>query len=183
MGSAIAGHTTVTAGTTLHMVSTGGGTTSGSGTDSLAGHTTAAAGTYLQKKVDAPSPIPSAAPLPSPSTSVSVHAMHWQNPLIPATIRRPWRVFEEDLEDKVDAAQCQGCRVESIVADRIWSVQECGARTAFTNLPVDLQQTYAEVSLLELAAYVTWRQMQEIRASSFDNPIQFDSAWEVLDCD
>ena len=104
-------------------------------------------------------------------------------PLIPASIRRPWHVFGEDLDDKLADAQNQGCRVETLVADRFRSVQECGARTAFTHLPEDLQQAYAEVSMLELAAYVTWRRMHDKRASSFDGPIQFDTAWDALDCD
>ena len=104
-------------------------------------------------------------------------------PLIPASIRRPWDVFGEDLKDKLADAQNQGCRVETLVADRFRSVQECGARTAFTHLPEDLQQAYAEVSMLELAAYVTWRRMHEKQASSFDGPIRFDTAWDALDCD
>ena len=104
-------------------------------------------------------------------------------PLIPASIRRPWHVFGEDLDDKLADAQNQGCRVETLVADRFRSVQECGARTAFTHLPEDLQQAYAEVSMLELTAYVTWRRMHEKQASSFDGPIQFDTAWDALDCD
>ena len=37
--------------------------------------------------------------------------------------------------------------------------------------------------MLELTAYVTWRRMHEKQASSFDGPIQFDTAWDALDCD
>ena len=103
-------------------------------------------------------------------------------PLIPASIRRPWDVFGEDLKDKLADARNQGCRVETLVAAQN-CIQEIGARTAFTHLPEDLQQAYAEVSMLELAAYVTWRRMYEKQASSFDGPIQFDTAWDALDCD
>ena len=28
-------------------------------------------------------------------------AIFWMSPMIPPTIRRPWRVFNEDLEDKL----------------------------------------------------------------------------------
>ena len=28
-------------------------------------------------------------------------AINWMSPMIPPTIRRPWRVFNEDLEDKL----------------------------------------------------------------------------------
>ena len=92
----------------------------------------------------------------------------WTRPMIPPTIRRPWRVFEEDLEDKL------ACYLTKLDA-----VQGHGAQATFATLPEDLQPDYAEVSLQELSAYVCWR----CAKCSEETPMQFEPAWHLLDCD
>ena len=90
-------------------------------------------------------------------------AINWMSPMIPTTIRRPWRVFNEDLEDELARALAA------------WeAVKERGARAAFASLPEEVQRTYAEVSLMELSAYVCWR-----------NHWGFidEAAWHALHCD
>ena len=73
-------------------------------------------------------------------------AINWMSPMIPTTIRRPWHVFNEHLEDELACALA------------LWeAVKVRGARAAFASLPEEVQRTYAEVSLMELSAYVCWR--------------------------
>ena len=95
----------------------------------------------------------------------------WTSPMIPPTIRRPWRVFEEDLEDKL---ACYLAKLEA--------VQGHGAQATFATLPEDLQRDYAEVSLKELSAYVRWRRANCAKRSG-ETPMQFEFAWHVLDRD
>eukprot|EP00404_Azadinium_spinosum_P047463 CAMPEP_0180797052 /NCGR_PEP_ID=MMETSP1038_2-20121128/57147_1 /TAXON_ID=632150 /ORGANISM="Azadinium spinosum, Strain 3D9" /LENGTH=54 /DNA_ID=CAMNT_0022836253 /DNA_START=24 /DNA_END=185 /DNA_ORIENTATION=+ len=54
--------------------------------------------------------------------------MDWQSLAVPPTIRRPWRVFEEDLEDKLADASSEGAEVTSLVRERLAAVQVRGAR-------------------------------------------------------
>ena len=90
-------------------------------------------------------------------------AINWMSPMIPPTIRRPWRVFNEDVEDKLWLARAA-----------LEAVKERGAQAAFASLPEEVQRTYAEVSLMELSAYVCWR-----------NHWGFidEAAWHALHCD
>ena len=52
--------------------------------------------------------------------------MDWQTTEIPHTIRRPWRVFEEDLEDRLENAS-------------LANVQAIGAKASFGELQGDQQ--------------------------------------------
>ena len=70
---------------------------------------------------------------------------NWTSSMIPPTIRRPWRVFNEDVEDKLALARAA-----------LEAVKERGAQAAFASLPEEVQRTYAEVALRELSAYVCW---------------------------
>ena len=88
--------------------------------------------------------------------------------MIPPTIRRPWTVFEEDLEDKLVG-----------LLATFDAVQGRGARATFASIPKEFQRDYAEVSLKELSAYVCWRCAKR----SEETPMQFVPAWHVLDCD
>ena len=72
-------------------------------------------------------------------------AINWMSPMIPPTIRRPWRVFNEDVEDKLALARAA-----------LEAVKERGAQAAFASLPEEVQRAYAEVALRELSAYVCW---------------------------
>ena len=89
----------------------------------------------------------------------------WTSPMIHPTIRRPWRIFEEDLEDQLKDLEGQLARVQA----RLEAVQAHGARAIFASLPEESQRTYAEVSLKELSAYVCWR----CAKCSEETPMQF----------
>ena len=91
--------------------------------------------------------------------------MSWADIPVPFTIRRPWRVFEEDLQDKIASAQSEGEQVAAVLAR--------GAQVAFTELPQELQQTYTDVSLKELAAYILWQ----------DSHSENKMDWDLLDSD
>jgi len=81
-------------------------------------------------------------------------------------------------------AQSQGFEVMSSVQDMLAAVQARGAHSAFMEeLPEEQQRTYAEVSLMELSAYVCWRRAQASRINCGETPIEFEAAWDLLDCD
>jgi len=103
--------------------------------------------------------------------------MNWQSSEIPTTIRRPWRIFEEDLEDKISVLEAseepssQGYESLNDLRDRLAHVKAIGTITAFLQLPEAHQRAYAEVSLAELSAYVSW-----LRAvwNALDNDAKYD---------
>jgi len=115
--------------------------------------------------------------------STSTTAADWQSPAIPPTIRRPWRVFEEDLEDKLADVSAQGLPVDPLVRDQLGKVQARGAQAAYLTLPEDEQRNYVEVSLMELGAYVCWRRKQALHKSCGDDLDGYYAAWDALDCD
>jgi len=98
--------------------------------------------------------------------------INWQSPLIPQSIRRPWRIYEEDLEDSF-VANIQGKMIKNSLATL--------SAQPFYMLPRDMQQTYADVSLTELSAYACWRQAQVARpCGSIDRSTTFEALWESL---
>ena len=108
---------------------------------------------------------------------------------MPATIRHPWRVFAEDLEDKVADALSKGAEIGDALQKRLAAVEAKGVPAAFMALPTSDQRAYAEVSLLELSAYVCWRQAHEpdgAARSLMDDAhclVALAAAWDKLDCD
>ena len=108
----------------------------------------------------------------------------WELAAIPPSVRRPWHVFEEDLEDKIGDASSQGAEVNVETRERLAMVQKCGAPAAFAALPKELQRTYAEVSLLELSAFACWRRGQVKSANDGAPRLKVDfEAWDLLDDD
>ena len=107
----------------------------------------------------------------------------WQSPAIPPTIRRPWQVFEEDLEDRLADAPGHGSEVMGGVRERLASVHAKGAKDGFKRIPEHEQRTYAEVSFSELSAYVCWRREQVARQQHGEVPVDTDleAAWDLLD--
>lgn len=82
-------------------------------------------------------------------------AHDWQNPAIPLTIRRPWRVFEEDIVDKLDeSGWCDEVMV--YVSEQCARIHAEGALAAFAGLSENQKRIYVDVSLVELSAYVCW---------------------------
>lgn len=119
--------------------------------------------------------------------------MDWLSGQVPSTIRRPWRVYEEDLEYKLagsvepgspDVPEGREAECQALAA-----IQARGARLAFVSLPESTQRAYAEVSLMELAAYVCWRRAEAARLGqrgegvSEDQEVELKAAWDQLDCD
>ncbi|OLQ02278.1 hypothetical protein AK812_SmicGene14893 [Symbiodinium microadriaticum] len=106
----------------------------------------------------------------------------WQSPVIPPTIRRPWRVFEEDLEEKVTSNASQVGQVDAKVREQIAAVQAKGARVAFLSLSESERQTYYQVALHELSAFVFWRRSQLARQKSGEIlPTDMEAGWDLLD--
>jgi len=77
----------------------------------------------------------------------------WDCPAVPPSIRRPWEVFAEDLEDQL-ADGSDDPRVQDLSA----KVKDLGALAVLSKLPADEQRSWMDVSLMELGAYECWRQ-------------------------
>ena len=75
----------------------------------------------------------------------------WQSVDIPHNIRRPWHVFEDDLQDTLHSNATPALRRLSDLATEI------GAWAVFPGRAVQEQRLYADVALSELSAYVHWR--------------------------
>ncbi|CAK0796378.1 unnamed protein product, partial [Prorocentrum cordatum] len=106
----------------------------------------------------------------------------WESSQIPPTIRRPWRVFEEDLEDKLEDTEGETEAVLAITRERLASVQARGAPAAFAQLSQDLQRTFVEVSIVELAAFVSF-QRQQVQSGGATGEEAAAAAWDTLDCE
>lgn len=89
----------------------------------------------------------------------------WQSSEIPSSIRRPWEVFEYDLEDQSE---------DLSITERI---------TVFSTLAVADQRVYAEASLTELAAFARWRAAKITEAGGETQAMDVHSQWELLDRD
>ena len=109
----------------------------------------------------------------------------WFCTTIPATIRRPWELFVESLEDRLaDAVDSQGCGAnDSSTRASIADAMARGARVAFLELPVVEQRSFEDVSLMELAAFVRWSVHAERSAGQPVDPMALEAAWGDLDYD
>ena len=96
----------------------------------------------------------------------------WTDGKIPLSIRRPWRVYEEDLQAKLMDGDFED---EISHKEQLATIQADGAEKAFANLPKDQQNVYAEVSLHELAAYLSF--------CNSNGTSDATVAWERLDDD
>eukprot|EP00929_Paragymnodinium_shiwhaense_P021562 TRINITY_DN14028_c0_g2_i3.p1 TRINITY_DN14028_c0_g2~~TRINITY_DN14028_c0_g2_i3.p1 ORF type:complete len:658 (-),score=180.92 TRINITY_DN14028_c0_g2_i3:158-2131(-) len=108
----------------------------------------------------------------------------WDSASILSTIRRPWRVFEEDLEDKLADAGSQNLEVPQEVRDQLAAVQAKGAKAAFSELPEEEQRMYAEVSLTELAAFVCFQRKKAAQQlGAADEPGKAEALWDTMPLD
>ena len=89
--------------------------------------------------------------------STCASANCWQHPLAPKNIRRPWEVFEQDLEDKIADA----LDYDQLPESDVLALHETGAKIGFKSLSKTERDKYAEISLLELSAFVCWRNLQQ----------------------
>merc|ERR1712176_1656172 len=100
----------------------------------------------------------------------------WMASDIPDTIRRPWQVWLEDLEEQEEeASQLGGPALSTVQAAWLHEARSTCLRNAFKAAPVQLQRSCAEVSFTELAAYVKWSQGQQTPA------VQRIQQWNSLD--
>ena len=107
--------------------------------------------------------------------------MNWQSDAIPSTIRRPWKIFQEYVEDDELEAGSLGIEVSGSVRERAALMQAQGAQAAFATLAPGEQETFVAVSVLELAAYVNWRSHQG--GLAFQDGSTFEDVWDNADCD
>eukprot|EP00931_Biecheleriopsis_adriatica_P070199 TRINITY_DN4398_c0_g2_i1.p1 TRINITY_DN4398_c0_g2~~TRINITY_DN4398_c0_g2_i1.p1 ORF type:complete len:769 (+),score=224.24 TRINITY_DN4398_c0_g2_i1:105-2411(+) len=121
-------------------------------------------------------------------------ASSWRSSLVPSTIRRPWRVFEEDLEYRLaeppaaTAGDAQPGQEDTEEARRhLENVLADGALKVFQRLPVVKQRSYAEVSIMELAAFVSWCRSQENstkrarKQDDSDSDADLQEDWDMMD--
>eukprot|EP00929_Paragymnodinium_shiwhaense_P021561 TRINITY_DN14028_c0_g2_i2.p1 TRINITY_DN14028_c0_g2~~TRINITY_DN14028_c0_g2_i2.p1 ORF type:complete len:364 (-),score=89.82 TRINITY_DN14028_c0_g2_i2:675-1766(-) len=108
----------------------------------------------------------------------------WDSASILSTIRRPWRVFEEDLEDKLADAGSQNLEVLQEARDQLAALQAKGAKAAFSELPEEQQRMYAEVSLTELAAFVCFQRKKAAQQlGATDEPGKVEALWDTMPLD
>lgn len=100
--------------------------------------------------------------------SISPFADGWESVAIPPSIRRPWCIFEQDMEDREWRKS-------------LAMIRRLGARAAFAALPGDRKSKYIEISRMELAAFAGWRS-QFLRGSP-SGVAREDEAWDSLDED
>ena len=147
--------------------------------------------TELRNTQDAPSPPIGTSPCTPPRRKERQQPLvvptlpqctGWQSLAIPNSIRRPWDVLQEDLEDKEEDARDHGKAAPSAVRDQQAAILIKGARHVFCELPRQERLAFTEVSLTELAAYTMWR-----GAHSKDEPTRAGStlhtAWDLLSDD
>ncbi|CAE8599864.1 unnamed protein product [Polarella glacialis] len=118
------------------------------------------------------------------TSNMQRYARGWQIPEVPASIRLPWRAFEEDLESKFEDASSHGC-ADPVLGEKISAAQAKGAQGTFMELPKDVRRCYNEVSVLEFSAYVCWQRSHAARQQNGEVPpaTELDEAWDNLDCD
>ena len=104
----------------------------------------------------------------------------WASAAIPPSIRRPWRVFEEDIDDKIEEAQAEEQFVSTALCDWRATVKSKGAYLAFSELSATVRSSFVEVSFMELAAFVAFRNSKAAELNGSDSCMR---AWDSLDCD
>eukprot|EP00930_Biecheleria_cincta_P030803 TRINITY_DN2134_c0_g1_i1.p1 TRINITY_DN2134_c0_g1~~TRINITY_DN2134_c0_g1_i1.p1 ORF type:complete len:938 (-),score=227.14 TRINITY_DN2134_c0_g1_i1:117-2930(-) len=138
-------------------------------------------------------------------------ASTWKSSLVPSTIRRPWRVFDEDLEYRLgdepadpdaECPEAAGAAPEPAELDPELErdrqlhleVQAEGSLAVFLRLPEVRQRSFAEVSIMELAAFVSWCRKQAGRRarprgsrrgsgseSEEDSAAELQEDWDMMD--
>eukprot|EP00931_Biecheleriopsis_adriatica_P000193 TRINITY_DN10019_c0_g1_i1.p1 TRINITY_DN10019_c0_g1~~TRINITY_DN10019_c0_g1_i1.p1 ORF type:complete len:619 (-),score=153.20 TRINITY_DN10019_c0_g1_i1:74-1930(-) len=102
----------------------------------------------------------------------------WQSPAIPATIRRPWQVYSESLEDQFQDGS------EAAATAKVAALQAKGALACFQELPEEEQHQFVNISIMELSAFVNWRRAQVARQEAGEPAAtEFDAGWDMLDID
>ena len=104
---------------------------------------------------------------------------NWHSVAVPATIRRPWQVFEEDLDDRIGEDYGKGGSGKADVRAQWSSVQSVGAEIAFAALTERKQRPYVDTSLEKLSAYVCWQREMFQCSGRFSA----SSGWDLLDND
>ena len=80
----------------------------------------------------------------------------WRGARIPADIRRPWEVFQDDVSDRWELSGGLRDRRQFALEEDLRAVQKLGALRAFQALPACRKRTYTDISLQEVSAFVAW---------------------------
>ena len=72
---------------------------------------------------------------------------------IPSFIRRPWQVFEEDLEEKLEEAGNDGQPEDTELQAQFSVVQKIGAKVAYRQLDAASQIDFLHVFLMEAVVF------------------------------
>ena len=112
-----------------------------------------------------------------PQTEDEPDATIWESCQIPSSIRKPWDIFEEDLEDTLN--DLSDATEEAVLRARLDTVQAAGALVAFAQLPKEDQHAFEEVSIVELAAYAHYGRYYS-RGRGADGEEQAAQAWSSL---
>eukprot|EP00927_Polykrikos_kofoidii_P060264 TRINITY_DN55285_c0_g1_i1.p1 TRINITY_DN55285_c0_g1~~TRINITY_DN55285_c0_g1_i1.p1 ORF type:complete len:666 (+),score=80.65 TRINITY_DN55285_c0_g1_i1:369-2366(+) len=101
----------------------------------------------------------------------------WQSNHIPSTIRRPWKVHQDDLECLLTSELREKQRnrhdrcLSTVAGQALDSLMRVGARSAYRALHAEHQRAYTAVSLRELAAFVDWRRSVLSRGVASRGPL------------
>ena len=104
---------------------------------------------------------------------------NWHSVAVPATIRRPWQIFEQYLADRIDEDYDSDGSGKADVRAQWSSVQTVGAEIALAVLTEREQRVYVDLSLQEVSAYVCWQRAVFKCSGRFSDP----SDWDKLDID
>ena len=80
----------------------------------------------------------------------------WQGWSFPPDIRRPWEVFQNDVSDRWEDSRGLREELQYAIREEHRAVQKLGALRAFQALPACREQTYTDISLQEVSAFVAW---------------------------
>lgn len=104
----------------------------------------------------------------------------WQSLAVPRTIRRPWQVFHDDIQERNFNSQW---RPAQALREKLNSVQTMGAMATFAALDLQEQHRYTEVSIKELSAYIKWRRTQIACSDQFLDEIaemKLQGTWDSI---
>ena len=102
----------------------------------------------------------------------------WQSAGVPRDIRRPWKVFHEDLLYTIEDGTELPSEALLQYKEDLHAVQKLGALQAFQALPACRQKAYTEVSLLEVSAFAAWS-----ATCGLADAMERVAAWNCLDAE
>jgi hypothetical protein len=111
--------------------------------------------------------------------AIPLRMVRWESDAIPQSIRRPWCVFEQDIEDKLDDESSQGADVSVEIRNTMDMIRSQGLLAAYAALSGEFKEAYAEVSLMELSAFLRWH--LHFQSSGTPCSVPDGEAWDLLE--